>query len=177
MRRTIAAALAVCALVVGLPATAAGNAYERFFGRFEGTASVEGERNARTLSVKIGPWEEGFVVEWTTLIPKADGAIKRAAYEVRFKATRRESIYASAMRRNMFGHARPLDPLKGEPYVWARIEGDVLTVYTMRVTDEGGYEMQSHRRQLVDEGMALLYTRVVDGEVMRAITGTLGRLE
>jgi hypothetical protein len=175
----IRACASALVLLCATPVAGAAEPFERFFGWFEGNAIVDGDATAtaRDLTVKIGPWEEGFVVAWSTLIPKAGGKVKRASYEVRFKATRRDNIYASAMRRNMFGHAQPLDPLKGEPYVWARIEGDVMTVYTMLVTDEGGYEMQMHRRELREAGMALSFSRVRDGEVLREVTGTLKRLE
>lgn len=153
--------------------------FERFFGRFEGEAIADGgtELSKRDLRVNIGPSEKGFVVEWVALIPKADGRTKRVAYEIPFRATRREGIFGSAMKSDMFGHAVPLDPLKGEPYVWARIVGNVLSVYSMLITESGGYEMQVYDRKVVNGAMELTYSRVRDGEVLRTVRGTLARVE
>ena len=46
----------------------------------------------------------------------------------------------------MFGHQVPLDPLKGDPYVWCRIVGRVLTLYSLQITDDGGYDLQIYER-------------------------------
>ena len=72
-----------------------------------------------------------------------------------------------------FGNAVPLDPMKGDPYVWARIQGQSLTLYALTVTEHGGYDLQVFDRKLVPGGMELKYSRVVDGQAQRAITGRL----
>jgi len=168
-------ALAALALV----AAAGAHAYERFFGRYEGQAITanDGELEPRDVEVSISAAEEGFNVTWTSVIYKANGRVKRAKYSIDFRPSQREGIYRSAMRKNLFGQAVPLDPMRGEPYVWARIEGDTLTVYALHVTDEGGYEMQTYERTLIPEGLVLEYTSVRDGELQRTITGTLARVD
>jgi len=45
------------------------------------------------------------------------------------------------MRKDVFGNRALNDPLKGEPYVWARMRGDTLTVYALIVTPDGSYDM------------------------------------
>ena len=82
------------------------------------------------------------------------------------------------MRVDAFGNATPLDPLRGDPYVWARLEGSRLMVYALIITESGGYEMHEYERTLTPAGvMNLSYFRVVDGEVQRAVTGTLKRVK
>jgi len=100
----------------------------------------------------------------------------RRSLEVEFRPSGRRGIYASAMRTDKFGSPVPLDPLAGEPYVWARVRGDTLTVYSVFVTDDGGYEMQSYDRTLVNAGMELAFTRVADGRPAETITAKLTRV-
>ena len=168
------------ALLLGAPGEAgAAQVYERFFGKFEGHAIMAGdeELTPRDLEVEIGPSEGGFTVEWTALLRKSDGRTKRIAFKVAFRPSGRDNIFRSAMRRNAFGHDVPLDPMKGEPYVWATIEGEVLIVYSMMITENGGDEMQAYERKLVDKRMELTYSRVRDGEVLRTLKGELTRVE
>jgi hypothetical protein len=82
------------------------------------------------------------------------------------------------MRVDAFGNATPLDPLRGDPYVWARLEGSRFIVYALVITASGGYEMHEYERTLTPAGvMSLNYLRVVDGDVQRAVTGTLNRVK
>jgi hypothetical protein len=100
----------------------------------------------------------------------------RKTYSVEFGPTDRDGIYASAMHRDVFGHQEPLDPLKGEPYVWARLSGDTLTIFALLITDEGGYEIQTYDRTLTNDGLELRYTRDRDGKTLPPVTGSLKRL-
>ncbi len=170
-------------LTVGLtPIDAfAAEAFERFFGRFEGKTlnALRDEVSPRDITVTIEPGEEDheFFLEWTLVSVKSSGKLKRTQYRIRFAKTRREGLYKSKMRKDMFGNEQPLNPMKGEPYVWARIEGDTLTVHTLLITNEGGYEMQTYRRALTPEGMSLKFTRVRDDVVMRTVHGTLVKVK
>jgi hypothetical protein len=80
------------------------------------------------------------------------------------------------MRTDVFGNAVPLDPLNGDPYIWARLDGAKFWMYALFVTDTGGYEMQTYERTLVPGGMDLRYSRVRDGEVLRTVTGKLKKI-
>jgi hypothetical protein len=81
------------------------------------------------------------------------------------------------MRPNYFGGWVPLDPMKSEPYIWARIKEATLTVYAMHVIDDGSYEMQTYDRTLTKEGMRLDFTRIrADGKVKK-ISGVLKRMK
>lgn len=146
-----------------------------FFGEFEGKTVIDqdGELRERDLRVKITPTRDGFSVNWISVTKRANGTLKRKEYTIDFLPTRRENIYRSGERKDMFGNAVPLDPLKGEPYVWARLHEDTMTVHALHVLEDGGYEMQAYARTRIPEGLRLEYSRVRDGEVLRAVKGTL----
>ena len=170
-----------CAVLLAAMVTMAASSYaansnmETFFGEFEGEAVTDyaGEITTRDLRVKIAPNKNGFKVNWIAVTKRPSGKLKRKEYSIDFHPTRRENIYRSGERKDMFGNAVPLDPMTGDPYVWARVHGDTLTVYALHVLEDGGYEMQTYTRTRIPEGIDLKYSRVRDGEILRTVTGTL----
>lgn len=66
--------------------------------------------------------------------------------------------------------------MKNEPYIWARIKGETLTVYAMHVIDDGSYEMQIYDRTLTADGMRLDFRRHRPGGDVKRITGVLKRV-
>lgn len=171
-------ALIAC-LAVSAGARAAVPEAEKFYGQYEGEAisNTGGTLRERDLRVEIGPHEKGFTVRWISVTRRASGRLKRKEYTIDFYRSGREHIYASGMRRDMFGNPVPMDPMKGDPYVWARIDGDTLTVYALHVLEDGGYELQTYDRTVIPEGLRLEYSRVRDGEIFRSVTGVLRRVE
>jgi hypothetical protein len=159
------------------PLWAADQSIARFFGEYEGR-SVQAPNeplSARDLSIKIGPHgKNGFTLEWTTVIRDPSGT-KRQSYSIDFSPSDRAGIFASAMHRDTFGHSEPLDPLKGEPYVWADIHGSTFRVHALLITDDGGYEMQVYRRTLMEDGsgLALQFSRNRNGRELKTIYGVL----
>jgi hypothetical protein len=145
-----------------------------FVGEYAGYASVErdGQTERRNMSVEIQEQKKGFSIKWETMIHTAEGNTRKKSYNISFRSSQREGIYASAMKTNVFGHEVPLDPLAGEPYVWARIRGDTLTVHSLHIDESGGYEIQRYDRTLVPEGLKLDFASVRDGEKKKAV-GTL----
>lgn len=151
---------------------------EPFVGSYHGTTieHAENELQARDLDVVIKETERGFIVDWSTVIHKPDGREKTVSLDVEFYATERADIYGSAMRSGLFGKRIPNDPLKGEPFFWARIVDKTLTIHALYINDEGGYEMQVYKRTLDDDGnLDLIFRRFRDGEQIRDVTGKLTR--
>jgi hypothetical protein len=149
-----------------------------FFGTYVGRSitTVEEGLSERDLSMTIKPHKEnGFSVAWTTLIRKKNAEWSRKSYTINFGPTKRPGIYGSEMRSNMFGGAVPLDPLEGEPFVWARIDGNTLTVYALIIREDGDYEIQVYDRTWTPKGLALKFTRFRNGEPLKLITGELDR--
>lgn len=166
--------------VAGLPPAAASPpaAIDPFIGRFEGT-SIAGSDDATTprdLTVVIQREGDRFKIDWTTVTRQPDGEVKRKAYSIGFEQTPRPGIFRSTMRTDMFGHQVPLDPLKGDPYVWCRIAGPVLTLYSLQITNDGGYDLQVYERTVEGDRMSLDFTRLRQGETPRKLTAILQRV-
>jgi hypothetical protein len=150
----------------------------RFYGSYTGSAEVisaDGSGQLRDMSVQIGETKSGFNVSWTSTTYRADGSAKEKSYSIDFQETDRDGVFAAAMRRNVFGHNTQLDPMKGEPYVWSRIEGDTLSVYSIYVTETGGYEIQQFDRTLAEGGLRLDFQNVRNGEILRTVSTFLKR--
>ncbi len=152
---------------------------ESFYGKFEGQAisETQGEISKRDIAVEVLEHKNGFKLKWVTVTKRADGSLKRKSYEVDFVPSATENVYASAMRRNLFGKAVPMDPLKGDPYVWATLSGATLVVHALLITDDHGYEMQTYRRTRTADGMRLTFHRVRDGKRLKDVTGTLVKVD
>jgi hypothetical protein len=153
-------------------------AIEPFLGRYEGRTIVGGDdaTTSRDLTVVIQPDGDRFRIEWTTVTRQSDGEIKRKTYSIGFEKTQRPKIFRSTMRTDMFGHQVPLDPLKGDPYVWCRIVGRVLTLYSLQITDDGGYDLQIYERTVEGERMSLHFRRLREGEAPKELTASLERV-
>ena len=156
-------------------AAAQGGGIERFYGSYVGEAVSETgeELDKRDISTEISPEGKGFKVKWTAVIKRGKDKPRREERVVTFHPVNRPDIFSSGMRMDQFGNPVPLDPLNGDPYIWARIDGNKLWMYALFVTDSGGYEMQTYERTLVPGGMELRYSRVRDGEILRTVTGKL----
>ena len=167
--------LAVGVLVGAAVAEAQSGGIQRFYGSYVGEAVSESgdELDKRDISAEITPQGKGFKVKWTVVIKRGSDKPRRVEYTIAFSPTKRPDIYSSQMRTDVFGNAVPLDPLAGDPYIWARIDGNKFWMYALFVTDTGGYEMQTYERTLVPDGMDLRYSRVRDGEVLRTVIGKL----
>ncbi|WZK91023.1 hypothetical protein QEZ52_11980 [Aliisedimentitalea scapharcae] len=151
---------------------------ERFVGEYSGQAQMQdasGHEETRDLSVTISEYKKGFQVQWESVTHKSDGRKKTKAYSVDFQPSDRDGIYSAAMQRNVFGHAVPLDPMKGEPFVWGRIVGDTLTVFSLFVDQNGDYELQQFDRTLNDGGLQLEFQSVRNGEPQRTVSAFLKR--
>ena len=149
---------------------------QKFFGNYTGQSISLADQglSERDLAVTIKPYQnEGFSLDWTTITKRPDGKSKHQSYAVAFEPTPRAGIYRAAQRRNMFGHFMPLDPMAGEPYLWAHLSNDTLTVQALIITEDGGYEIQTYERRLAPHGLDLTFSRVADGKILKTINGVL----
>lgn len=165
-----------CTMVFVLLAQVARADIAPFVGKYVGTADIvmtDGTSTQRDMSVEIAQSDGGFNVSWSSITYKSDGRIKEKSYSINFVQSERPNVYAAAQRKNVFGHAVQLDPMKGEPFVWARINGETLTVFSLFVSEDGGYEMQQFDRTLRDGGLQLDFSRVRNGERLRSVSTLL----
>jgi len=181
MRLSLRSSWAVVAglvILLALPLPARADHIAQFIGTYTGSAdivSTDGTTSHRDMGVDIINTDEGFTVQWTTTTHKPDGRRKEKSYSIDFVSTDRHGIYSAAMERNVFGHEVQLDPMKGEPFVWARIVGETLTVFSLFVDDEGGWEMQEYDRTLTEGGLMLNFSFLRNGEPQRSVTTFLTR--
>lgn len=149
-----------------------------FVGEYTGSAdivSADGNSSKRDMSVEISTTNEGFNVSWTSVSYKSDGRVKEKSYSIDFIPTDRPNVFAAAQKKDVFGHLVQLDPMKGEPFVWSRIIEDTMTVYSLFVNDDGGYEMQQFDRTLTEGGLQLEFSRVRNGQHERSVSTLLTR--
>lgn len=149
-----------------------------FVGTYSGAAvvtSLDGTETPRDMSVEISETKRGFQVQWTSVSLRDDGSRKEKSYTIDFVPSGRDAVYSAAMRKNVFGHQVQLNPMKGEPYVWARIDGDTLTVFSLHVAEDGGYTLQQYDRTLAEGGLNLRFQAVADGDIQRGVETFLTR--
>ncbi|MEL7093067.1 MAG: hypothetical protein AAFN94_15145 [Pseudomonadota bacterium] len=152
----------------------------RFVGSYQGSAEViaaDGTKIPRDMSVKIKETRDAFEVTWTSVTYRPDGRAKEKSYTIAFVPTDRPGVYAAAQQKNVFGHAVQLDPMKGEPYVWSQLLGDTLSVYSLFVSEIGGYSLQQYDRTLADGGLQLRFQNIRNGNIARAVETFLARVE
>ncbi|MGB7241033.1 MAG: hypothetical protein WBC93_02970 [Sulfitobacter sp.] len=167
---------AFCALA--MMALSAQADISRFTGSYSGSAEVvaaDGSKVPRDMSVNISETSDGFRVEWRSNTTRADGSVKEKSYSIDFVVSDRANVFGAAMKRNVFGHEVQLDPMKGEPYVWARIEDETLTVYSLHINAEGGYEIQQFDRTLAEDGLTLDFSSIRSGAIQRSVSTLLKR--
>lgn len=163
-------------MLAAIPGFAAG--ISQFTGEYSGSVDLvkeDGDTDPRDMSVVIREMKKGFTIKWTSTTEKDDGRRKTKTYEIEFRKTGRNGIYSAAMTRNVFGHSVPLDPMEGEPFVWGRITGDTLTVFSLFIHPNGDYEMQQYDRTLAEGGLNLVYSSRLNGEPRRQLSTFLKR--
>ena len=173
-RQVLPSLLAVLFLFGGM---AHATSIDPFLGSFEGNVEFDnnGTAERRDMNVEIAETDSGFSVSWTSVSYKSDGRTKENSYTIAFRPSERENIYASAVKANVFGKLVPLDPLKGEPFVWSRIEGQTLTLFSLFIDENGDYEMQEYHRTLAEGGLQLEFRRLSNGAEVRTIETFLSR--
>ena len=186
--QTVAMALVI---VAGLaPASrspqAAAPDLEPFFGAFVGVAEVEdlktGEVRQRDMDIVIQPYhDDGFMIQWVN-VTLVDGrrdlpGVVRRIQEVRFEPADGRDLYVEVAADNPFREREEIQPLRGDPVRWASLDDNRLHVYAFVVAEDGTYELQIYDRVLTDKGIDIAFQRIVDGEVVRRISGSTVRAE
>lgn len=165
-------------VVMVMTATNAQADFLNFVGTYTGSALVvaaDGTETPRDLSVTISETKKGFRVHWKSIDQKKNKSPNEKSYTIEFVPSNRDTVFAAAMRKNLFGHEVQLNPMEGEPYVWSRIEGDTLTLYSLHVAEHGGYSLQQYDRTITKGGMNLRFKTITDGAVQRVVEAFLQR--
>jgi hypothetical protein len=162
--------------IMGLAADSEG--IEQFFGEYVGISVSDSEDllSARDLDVTIHSHDNGFIMEWETVTVIDNDQVTRQKYKVKFHPTEIATIYAAAMRPDLFGGWIPLDPFKGDPFMWARVSGSILTAYAMLITNSGAHDMQIYKRTLTTDGLILEFQRSRNEATLGRVKGELKRV-
>lgn len=170
MRKVLAAAL----LLAAAPAWAADLPISAFFGEWSGSAlsessiSVNFTLTPRDIGVVVRPAGEGFALTWST-VQRQKGDPNNPEEELKSTTVEFQPVRAGVWRA-----AGAQDPAaSGEPYLWAHVDGQTLVVNGLRIDPDGRHELQVYRRTLSGSGMALQFTRLVEGEPVRTAEGRL----
>ena len=145
-----------------------------FFGQWAGSGVSQTEESIvfqytqRDLNVTIRAAGSGFAVNWTT-VQRQKGDPNNPTPERKDTG----AVFLPTERPNLWRADGSLDPLAGNVYSWASLRGQTLTINSMTVTEDGGYEMQIYNRTLSGVGMALEFIRLENGAVKRTVRGQL----
>ena len=156
----------------------ADSAISDFFGDFRGrTLFPMGEVKNRDLRVLVSAYGRfgGFTMLWETTIHEAGGKQRLDRHLYNFRPSRNPGVFAVA-RTDADGNPVVVDPMSGEPVVWARISGDTLSVILVAIAENGDLVTQMYDRTLTEDGLRLLFRRFVNGEKARELRGTLKRI-
>ncbi|MEC9346119.1 MAG: hypothetical protein VYB54_07825 [Pseudomonadota bacterium] len=176
MGRLLALAAAFAVVLAAGGASAAGDLpIKAFFGVWKGNAISESEISAnfrvtaRDLDVEIqGFAVGGFTLRWATVLRQEGDP--NAPAEVLKEAT--VTFIPQPGRTGVWRASESQEPLAGA-YLWARMEGQTLSVYSLGIAEDGSSDLQVYRRTLGGNGMELEFTRSIDGASIRTARGRL----
>lgn len=156
----------------------------RFFGSFVGSATVEdpktGVEQVRDLDIVVSPYhKDGLQIDWVT-VGLVDGrrdvpGVKRWAQTAMFKPADGKNFMIEVGEGSLFKERGDMEVIKGDPVRWTRIEDNILHACSFVLLEDGRYELQVYQRTLTEIGMDILFERIVDGEVIRRVTGSTVR--
>jgi hypothetical protein len=158
---------------------------EPFFGSYVGVAKVEdatGETSQRDMDIVIQPYHEnGFRIDWIN-VTLVDGrrdvpGVERRVQSALFEPVPNRDMYIEVEPEDVFRERKAAQPMRGDPVRWANIDGPRLHVYAFEVLEDGTYELQIYDRVLTEKGIDIAFQRIVDGEVVRRISGTTARAQ
>ena len=101
-----------------------------------------------------------------------------------FAPTDRPGVFAfepgsSSLLTRLFADPATANPLEGETLLWARLAGATLTVYSLEIDTDGGFDLDRYARTLTDQGMTVRYDHRIENDLILTVEGRLearGRL-
>lgn len=187
MRKAQLGLACTVALMLALAATAATAAasLEPFFGTYVGVAEVKNFRDGgdvlqRDMDIVIEPYKQGgFRIHWVN-VSLVDGkravpGVERRVQTVLFEPAEDREFFVEVAESSPFRERGEMQPMRGDPVRWASLDEQGLHVYSFMVLEDGRYELQIYDRALTDIGLDIRFQRIVDGELVREVTGTTAR--
>lgn len=172
-------------LALAAPAARAAVSLEPFFGTYVGVAEVKDSRNdgavlQRDMDIVIEPHKQGgFRIHWVNVSlvdgKRAAPGVERRVQTVLFEPAQDRSFFVEVAEASPFRERGEMQPMRGDPVRWASLDEQGLHVYSFMVLEDGRYELQIYDRTLTDIGLDIRFQRIVDGELVREVTGTTAR--
>lgn len=139
------------------PAVAQG--LDDFFGRWEGGTVAADDPRAAFVEI-TGTSHGGFDIFWrnysVNVADSGDVSVVERDQDLQFLPTSQGNWIAAGLDEGV--------------NAVAQLDGSSLEIVISAVTEDGLLERQIYRREIVDNKLALGYTRVVGGEIMRTLT-------
>jgi hypothetical protein len=145
---------------------------EDFFGVYLGFGMATDRsgpifRTERDLSLAIGPLAGGgFEIVWSTVKQKGSnpGSLvsEESEHTAQFRPSGKPGVFLGVNSGTLFGEA---------PITWARLQGDVLVVYSLGVDESGVAELHVYQRMLTDKGLELFFIATQDNIEIRSVRG------
>lgn len=116
------------------------------------------------LSVEVEAEADGFHLSWRDLGKSGSGGLGSEDIEARFVPANRPGVYeyqpsSSSLLTRMFASPATGNPLQGETLIWARIDGPTLAVYSMKIDDKGGFDLDHYSWTRTDAGLVLTFVK------------------
>ncbi len=174
----------VLVVVQGYGRVVQANDLSPFLGSYVGRAMVEdlitGETLQRDLDITVVPHgQQGLRIDWIT-VGLVDGrrdvpGVKRWSQTALFESEDGEHFMVEVDASDVFRERQATVPMEGDPVRWSRVDGNTLHTFSFMVLEDGRYELQAYQRILTDIGMDIRFERIVDGEIIRRVTGRTAR--
>lgn len=149
---------------------------EAFFGTYigDGVANRRWPKmtvTQRELNVTIEPTPDGFAIAWTTVMHK--GSDPKSA-----RVIRRDNwlAFVPSGRGTIWRATTEGDPIKGETYAWARIEGDSLITYVTWIDDDGMFDVERYARRITPTGMKVNFRLTHEGADVLTVQADLAKV-
>lgn len=176
----------VCGLIAVSRPASADQDVERFYGTYVGSATVYDADGTvveeRDMDIVVQEAKRGGLALTWTNVTLVDGrrdvpGVQRRVDTLTLVPGDDLDIYLEDTRGSLFERRRDVDAMDGDAVRWARIDNGRLGVFSLVITEDGGYELQSYERILTDIGIDIDFRRIIDGQVVRRIEGTTVRVE
>ncbi|MEM9439649.1 MAG: hypothetical protein AAGA73_04315 [Pseudomonadota bacterium] len=116
------------------------------------------------LSVEVEAEADGFRLSWRDLGKSGSGGLGSDDIVARFVPSDRLGVYeyqpsSSSIITRMFASPVTGNPLEGETLIWARIDGPMLAVYSMKIDGKGGFDLDHYSWTKTDTGLQLTFVK------------------
>jgi hypothetical protein len=186
-RCCLARAMVIAGALLHLPAARAETPDPKpLLGAFVGLAQDElrehGPKEQRDIDMVIEPYQNGGLkVRWTN-VTLVDGrrdvpGVRRHSDEMLLVPAPDRAFFLGGVGYDPFRTKKAPDPIAGDPLRWGAVAGEVLATYSFTIEADGTFELQTFRREPIKDGIGLEFERIVDGELVRRMTGRAVRAE